>query len=68
MEGGTLAIAVLLIAGCIVFIIWARTAAGKHTLRNTLGEPGGSRHRMRVSKKRAATGGKTVRSGKSSSR
>ena len=68
MEGGALAIAVLIIAGFIVFILWAKTATGKTSLRNTLGDPGGAKTRLKSPKRRSHTPQKDVKTNKPPSR
>jgi hypothetical protein len=36
----------------VIFIAWAKTATGRTTLRNTLGEPHSFRKRQRLAKRR----------------
>lgn len=55
MEGAV-AIAVIIIAGFVAFILWARSATGRMTLRDTLGEPHTSfTKRNRLVKRHSAT-------------
>jgi hypothetical protein len=68
MDVGTLAIAVLIIVGFIVFILWAKTTAGQKSLKHTFGEPGGMKHRPKATKRRTSTSQKTPKSGKPSTR
>jgi len=68
MEGGTLAIAILIIVGFIVFIVWAKTASGQKSLRKTFGEPGGVKHRPRATKRSSGPAAKGTKTGNSSTR
>lgn len=49
---GLLAATVLVILGFVVFIVWAKSEAGKSTLRSSLGEPAGFHKTRRTLKKR----------------
>ena len=62
MDSG-LAFAVIIIVAFAVFIVWAKSASGRTTLRSTLGEPHSFRKRERMARKRRAlTGGKPANS------
>ncbi|HZO90571.1 MAG TPA: hypothetical protein VFB38_19745 [Chthonomonadaceae bacterium] len=57
MFDGAVGIAVVVIIGFAVFIVWAKSQRGQATLRNTLGEPHSFRKRQRLAKRRAAMSG-----------
>ena len=48
MDSG-LALAVIIIAAFAVFIVWAKSASGRTTLRSTFGEPQAEYAAMKVS-------------------
>jgi hypothetical protein len=56
MDSG-LALALIVIAAFAVFILWGKSAAGKATLRNTLGETHSFQKRQRMARKRRALTG-----------
>lgn len=57
--------AIIIVGLFVVFIVWARTTAGRAAVRNTLGDPQHSlRKRQRVAKRRATHSIKPVRTTK----
>ncbi len=67
MDGG-LAIAIVIIVGFALFIVWAKSASGRSTLRSTLGEPHSLRKRQRTTKRRATTTSATPHARKTTKR
>lgn len=68
MIDGAVGIAIVIIVGFAIFIFWAKTATGKTTLRNTLGEPHSFRKRQRQARKRAGGGSGAAKSARTTKR
>jgi hypothetical protein len=59
--GGELAFWILIILAFVAFIFWARSTAGKTTLKKTLGDPHSFRKRQRMARKQAGTSPKSTK-------
>ena len=57
-DSGSLAIAILIILGFVLFIAWAKTPRGKSVLRESLGPPDADKKKRPAPRKRTASGAK----------